>query len=325
VVDAVSSALAGTVRVGRSRSAEYGLLATEKIRSQVALPQPDTGSNLIIYCVSDLALSDSANGSPVLAPAGSYFGVPVACLQEEQSYLRIRRYAPFNGKRRRFDVERQVIAKGSVLVFKTDSALTKDELDALQARLERGVGLYRQDGLGQVLVNPPFLSDFKFTAAAPQPVPVLETPVQDEIPPLAAWLQTRARARDEEQEVIRQVHEWIKDLTKENCPKNSQWGQLREFALHGKDVADILARVQQLCTEGVSRKQWARKVRVAGESMTYGDFLLLKLLEAERKKVDGTYSYTPGDDLSPATARKRLYLLGNRLPRANNQRNGGDQ
>ncbi len=108
----VVASLGVAVRVGRSRSAEYGLLSVHPVDSLETPVTLVAGDNLIIYCVSDLALTDPATGASTLIPSGAHFGFPDASFVATQSYLRVRKYAPFNRTRKRFDLERQVIAKG---------------------------------------------------------------------------------------------------------------------------------------------------------------------------------------------------------------------
>lgn len=331
IIDQVTGALTGRIRVGRSRSAEYGLLATQIVDTPLETETTGAGGSLILYCAADLALADRATGCPVLTPNGSDFGLAKATLNLRKSYLRHRSYAPFNGKRLRFDQERQIIAKGSVLIFEQDGGFGAAELDALRRRLEPGIGLYRQDGLGQVIVNPLFLHHADFSPSSGPKLPVIAAPALGSVPQLAEWLTGKARERDEEIAAIALVDGWINDLVHSSCPKNSQWGQLRNIALQSRNMADLLARVTTLCTEGVSQKQWTNKLRVQGKQQEYRDFLVENVLDAKRVKIEDPrskkdrYECHPNGNLTIEVVRKRLYLLGNRLPRKNNQRNGGDQ
>lgn len=309
VMDSICSVLTdSSIRVGRSRSAEYGLLAVAKADVNRSLEVLSPCSRLLIYCVSDLALTDPVSGAAALIPAGHHFGLGDAVLTAQHSYLRTRTYAPFNATRKHFDLERQVISKGSVLVFeKASGEFTGDELTALQCRVAKGIGLHRQDGLGQVMISPSFLRSFGF-ADFSAPKFSVQTASPAAPPAIAAWLTAKMAEQAAEQEVIKQVDDWINDLTGNECPKNSQWGQLRTIAVQGKSLDDIKARLSRLCTEGVSQKQWSKKVKGKTLQTTYERFLFETVLAGPLDLV-----------------RKRLYLLGNRLPRKNNQQNGGDQ
>jgi len=309
LIEKVADALSGRIRVGRSRSAEYGLLQTEKIPRQESVPVLQACNQLFLYCVSDLALIDHATGCPVLVPTARHFGLPEAEFNAGMSYLRTRCYVPFNGTRRRFDLERQVIVKGSVLVFTRNEGFSTTDLAHLNERLAAGVGLYRQDGLGLLLANPPFLAGFGFSMA--ECSPSLDLPVrreQQEIPPLATWLAARADEQKREVDAIVRAEHWMDALLTGSCPSNSQWGKLRNIAACAVSVDKIRAEVGELCEKGVSQKQWQRKFLFDGMRITYGKFIQERVLH-EGITLEG--------------ARRSLYLLANRLPRRINQMEGG--
>ena len=312
LVNQAADAICGTIRVGRSRSAEYGLLAVHRTEMAPLQVPPASGDRLILYCFSDLALTDRLTGMPTLIPdPAAHFGLAEGAFNAGRSYIRARNYAPFNSTRKRFDLERQVIARGSVLVFERSGGYGLDELQQLQQRLAAGIGSHRQDGLGQILVNPPFLAGFDFQPFEAQALTSPALASAQPLPPLAGWLGTRAAERAEEAAAVKEVDGWIRQLVKGPCPKNSQWGQLRTIAVQAKDLADIEQQLIKLCCGGVSKKQWDKSVKIGGSKPTYQQFILETVC---------------GKDTSLALVRKRLYLLGNRLPRLSNQTgNGGDQ
>ena len=311
LVERVADALCGDLRIGRSRSAEYGLLRTQRIAMDDVVPKPSASQEIVLYCVSDLALQSPLTGGPALTPEGAHFGLDEAVFQLEQSFLRVRSYAPFNTKRCRFDLERQVIAKGSVLVFHMAQALEEQAWSQFVDHLEKGVGLYRQDGLGEVLASPAFLAKFEFTPQqAEAPLTLTQEQVNEDPPELALWLESRAKSRSVEILATLQVEGWIDSLVANGCPKNSQWGNLRNAALQATSVEELETKVKKLCGEGVSLKQWDKTFRLDGRKISYSNFIQEVVL-------------AKGIDLE--TARKRLYLLGNRLPRRSNQKKGGEQ
>lgn len=301
----VLSALDGTLRIGRSRTAEYGVLETAvaPVSATGIAAAGSSRNHLALYCLSDVALVDK-QGFPTLVPEPELIGLSGAEFDGGRSYLRIRSYAPFNGTRRRFDLERQVIGKGSILVYSGEFA--NDAVQSLQERVSVGIGLYRQEGLGKLLVNPAFLSAFSFTAADAVRLPVPEPSFADESKsPLAKWLLARSVEQEQARKTIEQVEGWITDLVSGPCPKNSQWGQLRNIAFQETAIEGIRDRVKRLCAEGVSQKQWSKTVKVDGKRTEYGKFL------AEVVLAEG---------VSLEAARQRLYHLGNRIPRRSNQK-----
>ncbi|MBI4664153.1 MAG: hypothetical protein HY735_35605 [Verrucomicrobia bacterium] len=144
--------LHGPVRLGRSRSAQYGRVQIGLCAPPPPLPPASmTGERMAIYLASDLALEQK--GMPVLSPRLEDFGlerVAGARFLPEASQIRTRRYAPWNDFWHTRDTERFVLGRGSVLVFHApgvDSA-------ALQQQLNGGVGRLRHEGLGCVQVHP---------------------------------------------------------------------------------------------------------------------------------------------------------------------------
>jgi len=206
------------------------------------------GQYLQLYCLSDIALANPKTAAPQLVPDDAFIGLP-ARFSAEKSFLRVRSYAPFNKTRKHFDLERQVIVKGSVLVFERDGGFSSDELNQLQQRFAAGVGLYRQEGLGQILVNPPFLDGLHFT---PFKLANFDLPRQstEKAPEeLICWLKEKQAEKESETEVVQQVDRWIRELVKGQCPKNSQWGQLRTIATQVDDSM-LLPSIQKLCALG---------------------------------------------------------------------------
>jgi CRISPR-associated protein Csx10 len=310
-VDALLTALTGTVRIGRSRSAEYGGLEIKRCAAAFAPKCYEDAQQLVLYCSSDLALSDPATGVPLLVPEGAVLGLGDAQLDAARSYLRVRSYAPFNATRQRYDLERQVIAKGSVLVFRKDGGFGAGELDALHVRFSRGIGQHRPDGLGRILINPVFLQKARFTRAEEAPL-LAETAAPAPTDPslLQNWLVAKAKEQTQARETVARIDGWIAELVRkpESCPKNSQWGQVRNYALREVSVEGMRERLEKLCSDGVSQKQWERKFVLNGEKVSFADFLQKIVLPK-------------GIDL--AEARQSLYLMGSRLPRKINQSGGG--
>lgn len=310
----VVEALIGSIRIGRSRSAEYGLLETRVVEGADPVHALASSAVAVLFLLSDAAFSDPATGMPTLIPPSEQFGLPAGSVfLPNRSYVRVRSYASFNGTRRAFDIERQVVSKGSVLVFRNaveGTNFSVDELKVVANRLSEGVGLYRQEGLGQGLVNPPFLADLDVKAESDGPTFAPTKKPEGKAPPLAAWLEKKAKRTAEQVETVAKVDDWISNIAKaNNAPKNSQWGRLRRIALLKSydemkkavsDVCGVDERDSKTKDRGVSAKQWDKKF----EGKSYREFLLKDVLVA--------------DDL--VKSRARLYLLANRLPKRINQK-----
>ena len=154
-IEPVKGALQGTLRLGRSRSAEYGT-ATATVRTEApAFAHQAADGLLVLWLLSDLAAVD-AYGQPTLNPTAKDLGLPeaVGALLLNKSFIRARRYSPWNAKRGGPDLERQLIQQGSVLVYACDA----NDRAAIYAAMALGLGMHRECGLGQVWADPPLLA-----------------------------------------------------------------------------------------------------------------------------------------------------------------------
>lgn len=205
----IEASAAGTLRVGRSRASEYGgcpdAMQLEEPPRTIWLEKVNPpGMWAAFYCVSDVALRDPDNGSPTLRPAPAHFGFEGdanAVFAPERSFIRVRRYSPWNYFHQSWMTERQVIARGSVVVFRLDSTSTNsgrsksldDHLKPVSRRLVAGIGEHRVEGLGWLAVNPRLVWEPPFElrevhphalAERPTAMATVNTPPDD----LAAWI-----------------------------------------------------------------------------------------------------------------------------------------
>lgn len=227
------------ILLGRSRSAEYGQASVKVIEAQPPLFNTQTAQlEIILWLLSDLMVFDEY-GQPTLAPKPEHLGLPKGKLLAENSFLRIRRYSTWNAHKKSYEMERQVISKGSVLVFKLESPLTAEQLQ----RIASGLGVERQAGLGQVWLNPPILTDEKplFEKVV---IPLIEAaqqdkPIEPPKPDLIKWLESQQQQTRSKQEFAREAREIAlnyKDLMQNARdlkgldksfhigPSHSQWG-----------------------------------------------------------------------------------------------------
>lgn len=235
----VTGLLSGAkVRLGRSRGSEYGQARVTRLQQPPKAVQPSsgqTGTEVRLLLLSDLALRCPTSGQPRLEVRPEDFHLPNAAeLDLRRSYLRTRRYSPFNGKRKRPDLERQVLTQGSVLVFTGCAGV---DVGQLHNDLRAGVGLYREQGLGQVSLNPSFL--WKETLSPQGPVAEVEQTgssvaslesdsLNDD--PLTDFLRSRVGRKQKEKWLFDTSREWAEKLARERGPGRSQWGSLRQMA-----------------------------------------------------------------------------------------------
>ena len=146
------SIIENNIRLGKSRSAEYGLVKAELINynNNYKLGTPPKDKTLL-YLASDLYLEK--NGIPVTILKAQHFGLDSDIqIDWEHSFVRTRKYSPWNAFWKGRMRERQVIRRGSVITL--NKQLNAEEL---KKRFEKGYGLFREEGLGRILVNPEFL------------------------------------------------------------------------------------------------------------------------------------------------------------------------
>ena len=142
-----------TARLGRARGTSYG--GEYLCRVDSVLGDPDsvprnTKGLLRVLALSDLALVDEF-GVPSAEPEHKMLGLPPARFIGGDSVMSLRRHAPWNGKLRARDMERQTIEAGSVLSFELEEPLA----EVLPAKA--AVGLWREAGFGRIWISPPFL------------------------------------------------------------------------------------------------------------------------------------------------------------------------
>lgn len=240
--------------LGRSRSAEYGRVRAERSEAPVALPATGAATDrLTLWCLTDLALLDEW-GQPTLDPAPVRFGLGRGTLDPDATFLRFRRFAPWNAHRQAYDLQRQVIRRGSVIAF-TD--IDPPLADAERRRIEAGVGLYREQGLGRVCVDPKLLAT---------PHPKFDKPInlpeqrqgsskpQDD--PLIRWLerqQSGGRSRREAEVEAKTQKQALAEryrLARAFAgvpshipvgPSPAQWGSVYEAARTATDRAALIA------------------------------------------------------------------------------------
>jgi hypothetical protein len=240
------------LKLGRSAKAEFGgafdcrVLVGEDDPGErpCAISRPAGTTEITVWCLSDLAFMDEATGTPVLAPEPGHLGLPSGALVPTKSFIATRRYSPFNGHLGARDLERPVIAAGSVLCFKLDQPLATGGADDL----ETGVGLYRECGLGRVWVNPPCLAhpEPRFDAAMAPRIPV---PESGAAAANASWPATIAAER------IKVIQSWLAAVTAERDDRGKAWTCYEQWRreLEEELLRNLIAQQHEL----PSAKQWA--------------------------------------------------------------------
>lgn len=276
-VERVSALLtAGPLSVGRSRSAEFGLLECEEID----LPAPVFPGhesligkkNLLLYCTSPIDA-----GLVAEADLASIFHLPCGW-KLTPPFPRRRKLVGFNSHRRMFTTERNLIEQGSVLKFE-GPALTEPEAQSLVEAARAGVGAGRAEGFGEILIEPAFLETVPERSGTQKPQKVMPEEPKDAA---FAWAKARSvteRSETDDLQFIRTTLDRFEDLYtqaydeavsakmpfKSVAPNRAQWGEIRRLARQHR-TAEALTRVLFGEKEGVTRgSQAARAWSFTGE------------------------------------------------------------
>lgn len=245
----IIDALTGSLLLGRSRSAEYGRARSWSVDVGAPVPGALQGSRLTLWLLSDLALV-GAEGQPTLCPDAVSLALPGATLCAGQTFLRSRRYSPWNAARQGYDRERLVLSAGGVITLALTQPLTLEQT----ARMHSGIGLYREAGLGRLWVNPPLLADKHPSFEQPC---ASEATTDEPAPsdPLIAWLEGQAGdwKAEAERAGVELAERYIKLVAEARRiagvppdlpfgPSKSQWGRVLETAREhdGKRLFDVL-------------------------------------------------------------------------------------
>lgn len=247
LLERLKAAFDGVIHLGRSRSSQYGRVRCRVSGDAGAIaPDAEPSREVTLWVLSDLAVA--RNGQPCLAPEPADLGLPAGRLLRHRSFVRSRAWSPYNGWRRAPDVERQVIAAGSVLTYELDEPV---DVATLPSRF----GLWRECGLGRVAVNPVLLS-----GEHPLFEPAVEAAATESVArpdhPLIDWLSAMANASERlriaERNAERMAGILLDTLypgvrrlgsVDELPPGPTQWGRVREVAMAEGDGERLLRRL----------------------------------------------------------------------------------
>lgn len=273
----IKTALTGKHRIGRSRSAQYGLVDIEACDFQETESDRQTvksGDNLVIYADSRLIFLDDDN-QPVFQPTGLQLtGNNEDTILWEKSQIRTFQYAPYNYQRRCFDTDRCGIEKGSVIVVKV-----RKDVDI--NKLESYLGSYQNEGFGKVIYNPSFLKADENGKLVFKIEPQKDKEAESCVDPktvLTNFLSVLEIRRKEDAQIYKAVNAWVNDnvilktYTKESFA--SQWGHIRSLALQsktkevlldklfkGEDDKDMKEHEKGYLVHGVAKDKWKKKTQ----------------------------------------------------------------
>ena len=279
-VEAVTEALLGAKRLGKSKTAQYGQIKIEPLNEEeLSICNSDNkpqGKRLVIYAESNLCFFNEF-GQASFQPAPKDFGLEgKGRINWDVSQIRTYSYSPWNSFRGTTDTQRDVILKGSVIVFEFDEGV-EAEIPASSK-----VGAYRAEGLGRVIYEPEFLqagadglwqyqqlTEIRDTIRK-EKTENAATAVSDTA--LSAFLQQKKEQLDREWSIGQAVSQFISSA-KQNFGHitSSQWGRVREKASQYKEFDDLYAALfgenGMLCKGVSAQKYWDKKNGVARKKL----------------------------------------------------------
>lgn len=285
--ESIKESLKGTHRVGRSRSAQYGLV---KISECNGFKEVKSGTSykdnlLIIYAESRLIFLDE-DGQVTFQPSfRQLVGRDEIDKDKEEtereekilwdkSQIRTFQYAPYNYQRRCFDTDRCGIEKGSVIVVKLKENLETNKLTTY-------LGSYKNEGFGKVIYNPSFLKadengklTFKIEPKKDEKGKTCDNPKTV----LTDFLSALEDRRKEDAEIYKAVNAWVNDnvIVKTYAKESfaSQWGHIRNLALQSETKEMLLDKLfkgendknmkeheKGYLVHGVAKDKWAGKTQ----------------------------------------------------------------
>ena len=240
----IKSALCGKRHIGRSRTAQYGLVEIEEtdyneVESSKETLDIDGKKYVAVYADSRLIFLDEY-GQTTFQPTIEQLGLAGdASICWEKSQVRTFQYAPWNFKRQAYDTDRCGIEKGSVFIVNCSKCPSHSQY----------VGSYRNEGFGKVIYNPDFLG-VKPNANGEARYTIEESKDKKDLKlicpsikgnALLTYLEDQKQKADMELDVYTKVNQFVDKYSKKFLVESfaSQWGTIRSIAMKWHKKEDL--------------------------------------------------------------------------------------
>lgn len=267
-VEDIEMALKGTRRVGRSRSAQYGLVEIEPLSFDTIKSPESAEGRIEVYADSRLIFIDEETGMPTFCIKPKDLGIDGGEIQWDKSQIRTFQYSPWNYTRQCYDTDRCGIEKGSVIVVEGGKWTGKTT-----------VGKYLNEGFGRIIVNPEFLqaddkgiATYKFISSKSDSNNAERKTIDADTPLLRYLLK-----KNEEESTIANIYREVNTALSGGFEKMfkgkvfaSQWGTIRSMASQpsSKPIEDRLFGSKDISadraylTHGVAGDKWKERNRI---------------------------------------------------------------
>ena len=264
--ESIKKSLVGTQHIGRSRTAQFGLVKIEESDFREVESKSDS-DEITIYADGRLIFLDEY-GLPTFQPKAEQLGLPKDSDSEilwDKSQIRTFQYAPYNAKRQTYDTDRCGIEKGSVFVVKVPNAngLTFSS---------KYIGSYCNEGFGKVIYNPEFLlvqtgtnglAKYILKETENRNGNDTETDIDGDST-LINYIHNCQAKKKSERLVYESTNKFSTAYENKFKSKDesfsSQWGTIRSLAMtHKSDT--LLAAIKEYIGHGVAADKWTRYQR----------------------------------------------------------------
>lgn len=263
----IEQALIGNKHLGRSRTAQYGLVSIKPCAFEEAGTCDKSVGELVTIYADGRLIFYNEDGFPTYQPTAQQLHLPEGSeIRWDLSQIRTFCYAPWNYKRQAYDTDRCGLEKGSVIVAKCPSAI---------ACRDAYVGAYCNEGFGKVVYNPCFLnakSDGRTTFAFREVArDVADCAQEKDLPhtPLMELLDARKKVEEQEYGIYESVNAFVEQygLRFKNAAFASQWGTIRSIAMahadEGKLMDELFKEPRGYLVHGTAKDKWAEKGRLS--------------------------------------------------------------
>lgn len=272
--DMIKNVLKGKKRIGRSRTAQYGLVEIEAVNDYQINVESNTGNCdfALVYADARLIFTDEY-GLPTFQPTAESLGFEHGEIDWSNTQIRTFQYAPWNFTRQARDTDRCGIEKGSVIYVKK-----KEGADRLIYPETPFVGVYQNEGFGKVIFNPDFLNaEPDSNGKALYNVEKLkdndrreekkELEINTDEPQLIKYLKIKNNNTVKEQMIYIAINKFVKMHDKRFAEDKfaSQWGTIRSIAMFHESEDDLknalFERNNGYLEHGVAKEKWDRRDR----------------------------------------------------------------
>ena len=264
-IEDIKSALTGKHRIGRSRTAEFGLVEISLVKECSSAAEVLYNEDVVIYAQSNLCFYNESVQTTAIPTAFQLTGLKDATILWDKSQVRSRNYKIWNRHRNNTDPDRIIVERGSVFVVKSPTKISSTFFIS-------GLGSHKNEGFGSVLVNPSFLVSETNKLPFSLHKAILdytqhhakEKGVYDE--EILASLISRKKRTDLDYIIDQKVNEFIKkhEYTFKGISK-SQWGTLRNYGKNNSEKEKFETMVfhenMGILYKGQSENDWRTKNR----------------------------------------------------------------